>query len=123
MKTIKTLLLAVLLYLSCSPAFAQDGALAEAKGRKASEFTAKISNKIQADCSKEVYDCGLKIQELMSQKKDFTEQVNICQELGQQVGLCVEKQMTEFSDDVNKLNVHDPNFDGDFDQLVEKWDK
>jgi hypothetical protein len=119
----KTLLLAALLSLLCSPAFAQDGALVEAKGQKVSEFTAKISNKIQADCSREVYDCGQKIQELMRQQKDFTEQVNICQELGQQVGGCVEKQMNEFSDDVNKLNVHDSDFDGDFDQLVEKWDK
>jgi hypothetical protein len=115
----KTLLLAALVSLLCSPVFAQD------KDKKVSEFTAKISNKIQADCSKDVYDCGGKIQELMSQKKDFTEQVKICQELGQKVGDCTGQRMKEFINDIDKLNLNSnsPHFDRDFDQLVKKWDK
>jgi hypothetical protein len=113
----KTLVLVALFSLLCVPAFAQD------KAKKVSEFTTKISNKIQSDCSKEVYDCGSKIQELMSQKKDFTEQVKICQELGQKVGACTGQRMKEFTSDLDKINTKSPNFDSDFDQLVKKWDK
>ena len=113
----------VILSLFCLPAFAQDRGLVEARGQKGSALTAKISNKIQFDCSQQVFECGRKIQELASQQKDITEQVKICQELGEQVGGCVAQRMNEFSSDINKLNVHDPNFDRDFDQLVTKWDK
>ena len=109
-------LLIVILSLYCWPAFAQEG------GQRVSEFTAKISNKIQFECSQQVFECGRKIQELASQQKDITEQVKICQDLGEQVGGCVAQRMNEFSNDIDKLNVHDPNFNAVFDQLVKKWD-
>jgi hypothetical protein len=110
-------LLVIILSLFCLPAFAQD------RGQRVSEFTTKISNKIQSDCSQQVFECGKKIQELASQQKDITEQVKICSDLGQQVGSCFTQRMGEFTGDLDKLNVHDPNFDRDFDQLVQKWDK
>ena len=109
-------LLIVMFALSCSPAFAQDNS-------KVSEFAAKISNKIQFECSQQVFECGRKIQELASQQKDITEQVKLCSELGEQVGACTTQRMGEFTADLDKLNVHDPNFNSVFDQLVQKWDK
>ena len=111
-------LLIVLLFLFCLPAFAQD------KAQKVSEFTTKISNKIQLECSQQVFECGRKIQELASQQKDIAEQVKICQQLGEQVGGCTTQRMAEFTADLDKLiNVNDPNFDRNFAQLVQKWDK
>ena len=116
-------LLCIMLTLFCLPALAQGGAPVDGKGQKVSEFTAKISNKIQFDCSQQVFECGRKIQELASQQKDIAEQVKICQQLGEQVGSCTAERMKEFTGDLDKLNVHDPNFDGVFNQLVMKWDK
>ena len=111
----------IILSLLCSPALAQDRDLAEARGQQLSEITVKFSNKVQADCSQKVWECGQKIQELASQQKDFTEQVKICQEIGQQVGSCIQQQMIEFSNDFNDLSLYDPNFDSIFNQLVKKW--
>ena len=109
----------VMLSLVCSPAFAQERIDVD----KIQAFLKKTGNNIQMACSKEMMDCSKKLQELVSQQKDASEQVKICQDLGQQAGVCAQERLKEFYDDVDKLDVNSADFDKDFEQLVKKWDK
>ena len=111
-----------LLCLVVLPGFAQDRTPVESRGQQLSEFTRKITARITAGCSQKVLECSQKVQALAEQNRDFAKQAKTCQELGQQVGSCISRQMNAFGDDANKLDLHDANFDRSFSEFVKKWD-